>query len=214
MNNFKGGHNKGRSKFNGKKSFGRDERRGGGGGGYTRENRSGNNSTEMFSTTCSECHKACTVPFRPSSAKPVYCSACFGMRKDNDEGSRYPFSERARADRGSYNEHTNTKLPRDQRSPRHIPRYTPRHDVTNGQTSNDIEGLKRQITGLEAKLDRILDIINQPKPSETAPSTKEKTATTTPKKVAKKAAPKDAEKAIKKVTKKVAKKTSKKTTKK
>jgi CxxC-x17-CxxC domain-containing protein len=32
---------------------------------------------EMFSATCSTCGREARVPFRPSGAKPVYCSDCF-----------------------------------------------------------------------------------------------------------------------------------------
>ena len=44
---------------------------GNGGGGYERAER------EMFSATCSSCGREARVPFRPSGAKPVYCSDCF-----------------------------------------------------------------------------------------------------------------------------------------
>jgi CxxC-x17-CxxC domain-containing protein len=44
---------------------------GGNSGGYDRGPR------EMFSATCSSCGREAQVPFRPSGAKPVYCSDCF-----------------------------------------------------------------------------------------------------------------------------------------
>ena len=44
---------------------------GGSDGGYQRAER------EMFSATCSSCGREARVPFRPSGAKPVYCSDCF-----------------------------------------------------------------------------------------------------------------------------------------
>jgi CxxC-x17-CxxC domain-containing protein len=47
----------------------------GGGGGYDRGPR------EMFSATCSSCGREAQVPFRPSGAKPVYCSDCFSSQK-------------------------------------------------------------------------------------------------------------------------------------
>ena len=47
---------------------------GGGGGGYGERDRG---PREMFSATCSNCGKEATVPFRPTSGKPVYCSDCF-----------------------------------------------------------------------------------------------------------------------------------------
>lgn len=48
---------------------------GGSGGGYDRGPR------EMFSATCSSCGREAQVPFRPSGAKPVYCSDCFSSRR-------------------------------------------------------------------------------------------------------------------------------------
>lgn len=49
---------------------------GGGGGGY-RERA----PREMFEATCSNCGKAASVPFRPTSGKPVYCDDCFSRRR-------------------------------------------------------------------------------------------------------------------------------------
>jgi CxxC-x17-CxxC domain-containing protein len=46
-----------------------------GGGGYARGPR------EMFTATCSSCGKEASVPFRPTSGKPVYCSDCFALRR-------------------------------------------------------------------------------------------------------------------------------------
>ena len=36
---------------------------------------------ELFSTVCAKCGKEAKVPFQPSSDRPVYCSACFELRK-------------------------------------------------------------------------------------------------------------------------------------
>ena len=44
-------------------------------GGYERAPR------EMFSATCSSCGREAQVPFRPSGAKPVYCSDCFTKQR-------------------------------------------------------------------------------------------------------------------------------------
>ena len=32
-------------------------------------------------TTCSNCGKETTVPFRPTQGRPVYCRECFQQRK-------------------------------------------------------------------------------------------------------------------------------------
>ena len=45
----------------------------GGGGGYSRGPR------EMFDTVCARCGKDTQVPFRPTGARPVYCSDCFRL---------------------------------------------------------------------------------------------------------------------------------------
>jgi len=45
------------------------------GGGYSRGPR------EMFPATCSSCGKEASVPFRPTSGKPVYCNDCFALRR-------------------------------------------------------------------------------------------------------------------------------------
>lgn len=37
----------------------------------------------MFETTCTECGKATTVPFKPTQGKPVYCRTCFSKRNLN-----------------------------------------------------------------------------------------------------------------------------------
>jgi CxxC-x17-CxxC domain-containing protein len=47
----------------------------GGDSGYSRGPR------EMFTATCSSCGKEASVPFRPTSGKPVYCSDCFALRR-------------------------------------------------------------------------------------------------------------------------------------
>ncbi len=36
----------------------------------------------MYQAICDQCGKPCEVPFKPTSGKPVYCSACFGSKKE------------------------------------------------------------------------------------------------------------------------------------
>ncbi len=40
---------------------------------------------EMFDAKCSDCGKACKVPFKPTQGKPVRCSDCF--KKSKPQGS-------------------------------------------------------------------------------------------------------------------------------
>src|SRR3989344_5009718 len=58
---------------------------GGRGGGFNRGRDSG--PREMFDATCSQCGKACRVPFKPTGSKPVLCSACFGGSSGRDSHS-------------------------------------------------------------------------------------------------------------------------------
>jgi len=46
-----------------------------GGGGYSRGPR------EMFDAVCARCGKDTQVPFRPTGARPVYCSDCFRLMR-------------------------------------------------------------------------------------------------------------------------------------
>lgn len=36
---------------------------------------------EMFDAVCAECGRTARVPFRPTGARPVYCSECFQNRR-------------------------------------------------------------------------------------------------------------------------------------
>jgi CxxC-x17-CxxC domain-containing protein len=53
----------------------------GGGGGYGSRGGGSRGPREMFAATCSSCGQETEVPFRPTSGKPVYCSACFAQRR-------------------------------------------------------------------------------------------------------------------------------------
>lgn len=35
----------------------------------------------LYDAVCADCVKPCRVPFRPSENRPVYCPACFAIRK-------------------------------------------------------------------------------------------------------------------------------------
>jgi CxxC-x17-CxxC domain-containing protein len=54
---------------------------GGYGGGYGGDSGYSRGPREMFTATCSSCGKEASVPFRPTSGKPVYCSDCFALRR-------------------------------------------------------------------------------------------------------------------------------------
>lgn len=204
MNNFKkGGFKKGGKDFGGRPKFGGNKFGGGRPGGKFGGDK--NRSTESFPATCSECHNDCEVPFRPSNDKPVYCSNCFGKKK-NEHG---------------HNEPSQFVRPQNQSRPDRSERSAVRPEA-------GLEDVKRQLSVIEARLNRILDLINPPMPAVKAPEVvtkhvekkaskpaaapkKAEVAKKAPAKVArkvvKKAAPKPvAKKVVAKVAKKVAKK--------
>lgn len=160
MKNFKdGGFKKGGNKFGGKPKFGGGfsggDRGGkpkfGGGGGYEKR------PAELFPARCSTCGKNCEVPFRPSSDKPVYCSACFN--KKNDDATReYHASKGGDTRRDDYR----SEAP--QRTERPV-----RHEMTRVQGTpgtGGIEEMRQKLDKLESKINRILEIVNQPKQTE------------------------------------------------
>jgi len=54
----------------------------GNGGGYTGGNGFSRGPREMHDATCARCGNQTQVPFRPTGARPVYCSDCFRMMRD------------------------------------------------------------------------------------------------------------------------------------
>lgn len=140
-----GGFNKrdgGRPRFGGKPSFGRPG---------PREDR----ESRMFSTTCDECKKECEVPFRPTGDKPVYCSNCFGNKR---EGSSFEnLSRDARGGRGS-REVRDSRGGREERESRDFsPAPQPRPQVDDRK----IDEIKRQIDTLSSKLDKLIETIGR-----------------------------------------------------
>lgn len=114
-----------------------------------------NGPKQLYKAECANCNATCEVPFRPNGKKPVYCSNCF--KRDDDRDAR-PFQKREFTPRQS---------------------FAPR--TAAPQEDRRIDDLKRQLTTLEAKMDRILLLVEE-KPAAATPVKK-----AAPKKVAKKA---------------------------
>jgi CxxC-x17-CxxC domain-containing protein len=53
----------------------------GSGGGYGNGNDFSRGPREMFDAVCARCGKDTQVPFRPTGARPVYCSDCFRLMR-------------------------------------------------------------------------------------------------------------------------------------
>ncbi|MDO8618584.1 MAG: hypothetical protein Q7R49_01410 [Candidatus Daviesbacteria bacterium] len=51
-------------------------------GGRNTERSNSYEDRQMFKATCADCGKECEVPFRPTGEKPVFCSNCFGSKKN------------------------------------------------------------------------------------------------------------------------------------
>lgn len=163
MNNFRGGDSKGRGgSFSGKPRFG--DKRGGSFGGGERRKSSGfgggdrggrGGSGELFKATCSACHKPCEVPFRPSGDKPVFCSACFNMKsRDKERGN----TSRDYGNRDSVRS-VRLEFAKQRRE------YAPQRDEAPRVTKDTgLEDVKRQLTTIESRLNRILDLLNPPTP--------------------------------------------------
>ena len=128
---------------------GRDDKRGGGVfrgssfGGGSKFGRGGNGGgfrqSEMFSTTCAECHKTCEVPFRPNGEKPVYCSDCF---RNKGGASDFPQRDNRGESRG-----------RDFAKREFSP--SPRPQFDGGNTAD----LKKQLDSMSSKLDRLMEMV-------------------------------------------------------
>ncbi|MBN2094054.1 MAG: hypothetical protein JW740_01660 [Candidatus Zambryskibacteria bacterium] len=124
----------GRGGGRGDGNFDRRGRRSNFGGGNRRDS-GGRDSgrPQMFSTTCASCHKTCEVPFRPTGDKPVYCDDCFRKNRGISSGD---YGQRNRKDK------------RDS--------FSSKSQVQDKR----IDELKIQLDSVNAKLDKIIEIIN------------------------------------------------------
>lgn len=73
----RGGRGEDRNDYRGQRSY-RDQ-----GSRFER----GRNDRPSFDATCDNCGKQCTVPFKPTNDKPIYCDECFKDNKDAGRGN-------------------------------------------------------------------------------------------------------------------------------
>ncbi len=96
----------------------------------------------MHKAICAGCGKTCEVPFKPNGQKPVYCNECFGGQKDeNVSGSEKRYEKR------NFSE---PRFPRQERIEREY--------VKPASINSD---LRKEIDNLNAKLDKITDMLKQ-----------------------------------------------------
>lgn len=87
MGNYNRDERGGGGRSFGRRDFGRRDF-GGGRGFGSRGDR------PMFKAICSNCGKECEVPFRPTGAKPVFCSECFEKRSREAGHTNFPRDSR------------------------------------------------------------------------------------------------------------------------
>lgn len=150
-----GGGNQRNNKF-GKREFNRPSF-GNNQGGYQKPGGRDYDRPQMYSATCSQCGKACEVPFRPSGQKPVFCQACFNGNKPS--ASAY-----------------NNVPQRDS-----FATLAPKPQVIEDKRIDDI---KVQLNAMQATLDRILQSLASAKAQEFIEKAGEKKKVVTPKKTA------------------------------
>jgi CxxC-x17-CxxC domain-containing protein len=144
-NRFSGGHGghgggfkgRGGSFGGGRPSFGGDR------GGFRGGDRG---PVTMHKVVCDECKKPCEVPFLPTAGKPVYCSACFGGKR---EGAKPSFGGGDRFPKKTFGDY---KTP-------------PKTDF--GADVNKVSGseIKKQIEVLNVKIDRLSKLIEDSRPA-------------------------------------------------
>ncbi|MFA6445684.1 MAG: CxxC-x17-CxxC domain-containing protein [Candidatus Paceibacterota bacterium] len=135
--------------------------RGGRGGGFKKDFRSGGGKgfgrgsdrgfdkdsqpRTMHSATCSDCGRACEVPFRPIGDRPVHCKDCF-MKQNAmggiQIGDRFQNRERREfSPSSSYNSIQGT----------------PSRSATQIGVSND--EIKKQLEAINSKLERLITAV-------------------------------------------------------
>lgn len=168
INSYAPKHRAGGGKPSYSKSFG-DKRS----GGFNPKDRAPR-ETKAYPATCSDCGKACDVPFRPDGVKPVLCRDCYSKKSlaTNMTGNR---------DRFTQNE---------QRG--HVP-------AVPAVPGTEINQIVKQLIALEGKVNQILELIKASEKLVTAlpelAGAEEEVATVAVKKVAKKVAKPAAKKA-------------------
>jgi CxxC-x17-CxxC domain-containing protein len=148
VNNFKSGGFKKGSSFGGRPSFGGNRKPEGRSSDRGRERSSSRGpkaDQEMFPATCTSCGRSCEVPFRPDGQKPVLCRECYAAKNSFDAGGV------KRPERP-----VNKFTPKPERSFGAAPKAAPQ--VADAQVAR----LAKQIDALEAKLNRILELIETP----------------------------------------------------
>lgn len=110
-----------------------------------------NGPSETFKTSCSKCHKACEVPFRPNGKKPVFCKDCFVR----DEAPRDSYGSRdSRDSRSSGNSYGNSYEKRSYAPERAERSFAPAPQAPVEDPR--IGAMQRELTVVHEKLDTLI----------------------------------------------------------
>ena len=204
-------------------NYNRDDRRGGGRSFGNRN--SGGGRPDMHRATCSDCGSGCEVPFKPTGAKPVFCSNCFEKQGGGSSRPSFGGDRGDRRDRPSFGDRQKfdavcDKCNNDCQVPFRPSAGKPifcdncfEKGAKGGKDSGG--GSYEEFKAINTKLDMIMDALGlsadkTPK-KEKKENKKDKEVTFVEEKVAKKRVKKvPAKKAVKKVAKKAVKKVAKK----
>ena len=134
---FRGGDRGGKPSFQ-KKSWGND--RGG--------------DVPMHKATCSECGRACEVPFRPTGEKPVFCRDCFASKREGgDRAPRPDFNNRG--PKRDFGEKPNLSF---------APRTDFKPAPANDETKKQLADIGYKLERLLASMDRLIDVTRKEAP--------------------------------------------------
>lgn len=123
----------------------------------------------MHDTICDKCGKSCQVPFRPTSGKPVYCSSCF-ENKGSSDSRRFEGKDSERSgDRQMFDAicsdcGNSCRVPFQPSGDKAVFCSNCFGDKKNAEGSNG-GGNKDKFEQLNAKLDRILDLLSPAPPA-------------------------------------------------
>jgi CxxC-x17-CxxC domain-containing protein len=146
MKNFNDDFKRGSKKFSGPKSFHNESRpQGRFDNGRPPRFERDDSKPELFKTTCTTCGKPCEVPFRPDGIKPVLCRECFSAKNGA------PFTPKLRTN--DRDQGTNKFRPDPSKSPADYVPFQPTRDA-------NYKELKQQITVLESKINRLVDLMS------------------------------------------------------
>ncbi|MDX9893447.1 MAG: CxxC-x17-CxxC domain-containing protein [Patescibacteria group bacterium] len=152
------------------------------------------NDKPMYKAICNNCGKNCEVPFKPSGDRPVLCSDCFSNSRGNDRPKHYDRSGNKNfgRDKTMYIatcDNCGDKCEVPFRPTGDKPVYCNKcfnqiNDSNRGRNENETtKQLNTQLTTLNNKLDKILEILSQKSAVETKSTAKPKKATIKEKKV-------------------------------